>query len=41
MRHVVAEAVEACAVFEAGEDELVGDDDGEAGQRDLKGLVME
>ena len=30
MRHVVAEAAEAGAVFEAGEDELVDDDDGKA-----------
>ena len=41
MRHVVAEAVEAGAVLEAGEDELVDDDDGKARQRDLKRLVME
>ena len=41
MRHVVAEAAEAGAVFEAGEDELVDDDDGKARQRDLKRLVME
>ena len=41
MRHVVAEAAEAGAVFEAGEDELVDDDDGKARQRDLKRLVVE
>ena len=41
MRHVVAEAAEAGALFEAGEDELVDDDDGNARQRDLKRLVVE
>jgi hypothetical protein len=41
MRHVVAEAAEACAVLEAGEDELVDDDDGKARQCDLKRLVVE
>ena len=41
MRHVVAEAVEARAVLEAGEDQLVDDDRGKARQRDLKRLVME
>ena len=41
MRHVVAEAGEARAVLETGEDQFVDDDRGKAGKRDLKRLVME
>ena len=41
MRHVVAEAGEAGAVLETGEDEFVHDDRGKAAEGDLKRLVME
>jgi hypothetical protein len=41
MRHVVAEAGEARAILETGEDEFVDDDRGKAAERDLKRLVME
>ena len=41
MRHVVAEAGQARAVLETGEDQFVDDDRGKAGERDLKRLVME
>ena len=41
MRHVVTEAGDAGAVFEAGEDQLVDDDGREPGQRDGQRVVME
>ena len=41
MPQVVAEAGEARAVLETGEDQLVDDDRGQTGERDLKRLVME
>ena len=41
MRHVVAEAGQARAVLETGEDQFVDDDRGKAAKCDLKRLVME
>ncbi len=40
MRHVVAEAADASAVFEPGEDQLVDHDCAEPGQRDGEGVMM-
>ena len=39
--HMQRKAAEAGAELEAGEGELVGDDGGEAGERDLQGVLME
>jgi len=40
MRHVLAEAAQSRTEFEAGEGELVDDDDREPGQRDRKRVTM-
>jgi hypothetical protein len=40
MRHMMAEAGEARAVFEPGEDQFVDDDRGEPGQRDGERVMM-